>query len=424
MSDILIMNIFETFVGLKEGGSISLLERVIQASLKMKIKEERNLKTTLLILIRDYKPSMVPLNEHIKVFHEIIKDIWKAIKKPEGEETRNWSDYFDLVIVGIRDILPKGVIEQERLKEIKDLFHNKDDENYLFNEKKRKCKEFLMGELEELFPKVWAEICLNRDLDILSQRESIAIIRCDNVRIEIMEKVDEELETLEQKVLKDIGYLERVKGEVEIIKEKAIKAFMERAPHYLENIHAMKLEELKEGIGEKEKYVDLLVEKKRFEIYQKEELSKVSKKLEKMRDEIKKGKNSVEEMEKVQAALLEKHKNMLAKLKEETDARIKKEEALKNQTNMKYEETIKKQKAINAQKEGLLKLKQEEEKMALEMKKNEEALKAQKEREIILLENEIKLEEERKKKEKAALEAERAAEEARRKRRKGWCNIW
>jgi hypothetical protein len=198
MSDVLIINIFETSVGLNNGGSIPLLERVLETSLKMKIKEDMNAKTTLLVLIRDYKPKIIPMEAHKKTLIEIINNIWENIQKPKEKVNEVWRNYFHLVVHGVSDIVPEGKVEREKLSEVFRLFQDKNYENYLFAGKKGASKEFLMEELTTLIPNVWSDICLNKDLDILSQRESIALIRCDNLRKEILDTFVEKAKQMEE----------------------------------------------------------------------------------------------------------------------------------------------------------------------------------------------------------------------------------
>jgi hypothetical protein len=412
MSDVLIINLFESSIGLNNGGSIPLLERVMEASLMMKIREDKGIRTTLLVLIRDYKPKMVPLEEHRRTINEIINNIWEYIQKPKGEENRHWEEYFELIVYGLKDIIPDEHIEEERIQEVKNIFHDKNSKDYLFRNKENRLKGFLMKELEELVPRVWSEICLNKSLDVMSQREYIVYKRCDDVKKEIAESAKEKISKFVNEVKEKKKNSKEVIEELKRFEKEWIKEFEEKAPHYLEHVYNSKLEELKREIEENYAILNVTIESVEFEIKAKNELTEKSREQKKLRDEVSKKVAEISEMGKVMKNKENEHEKTMAELKKQTEDRIKAEKDARDKDRKSHELILKQQEILREKEKKELETNHKADMNAAEINKQKEIFEIEKKHTAEKEEQLKKTQEQIQGLEKRVIEAENARRQA------------
>jgi hypothetical protein len=378
----------------------------MEASLMMKIREDKGIRTTLLVLIRDYKPWMVPLEKRIETINEIINNIWKNIQKPKGEENRDWKEYFELGVYGVKNLIPDGEIEEERVQEIKKIFHDKNSKDYLFRNKENRLKGFVMNELEELVPRVWSEICLNKSLDILSQREYIVHKRCDDIKKEVAESVKEKISKLANEVKEKKKQPEVAIKKLKIFEKEWIKEFEEKVPHYLENIYNSELEDLKKEI--KENYAILYVTVD-YEIKVKNELTEKRRVQKKLRDEVSKKNAQISKTMKELENKENAHEKTTKELKKETEGRIKAEKHAKDAKTKerKSHEQIVEQREILSEKEKMeLEMKHKADMDAAEINEQKEIIEMEKKRTAELEEQLKKTQEQMLELEKKVIEAE------------------
>jgi myosin heavy subunit len=423
MSDVLIINLFEQSIGLNNAGSIPLLQRVMEASLMMKTRKE-NVRTTLLVLIRDYKPKMIPLEKHIETINEIINDIWESIQKPKGEENLHWQDCFELVVHGIADIIPEEEIEEERVQDVKNIFHQKNHRDYLFRNKKDRLKGFLMKELDELIPQIWSEICLNKNLDIISQREFIFHKRCDDVKKEVLESVKSKITKLEKEVKEKKKNMKELTQDLKRLEKEWIEEFEEKAPHYLEKVYNNKLEELKKEINENFSILYVIAELVQLEIKVKGELSRKSIELKELQDRLSKKHGEILEMVEKMKNKEKEYEKIKEELKKETEERIKAEIEARNQQRKTHEQILQQQEILAEKERNELKKKHEAEMSAMEMRKQEEMMEIERKHTAEMEEEVKETQKQIGELERRIIEAERARIEAeKRNRRRGFWGV-
>jgi hypothetical protein len=239
----LIINVTENTVNLHKAGCIALLERVLEASLKINIKN--NPRTILFFLIRYYKETGTPLRTHEDYFRSKMEDFWKKIKKPVGEEMHHWSVRFDVMVYGIPDLSPEGFIDREYLMDLPKFFFDENYNNFLFKNNNGRGKNLEMWELNTLIPQIWNNIINNKDLNMLSERESLSLHRCDEIRKELLEKMKIDLGIIKDDILRTEKIPDDINERINKIENSIIKEFEERAPHLIRNIYEDKLSELK-----------------------------------------------------------------------------------------------------------------------------------------------------------------------------------
>ncbi|KAG5523359.1 hypothetical protein RHGRI_035245 [Rhododendron griersonianum] len=109
VSDIVLINMFYTSVGLDNGASKPLLKHVFQGVLRLPTKPR---KTTLMFVIRDIIET-TDLETSKPILGEDIQKIWDSIPKPEHHKRTPLSTFFNIEIVG----LPNFKERKEQFKE-------------------------------------------------------------------------------------------------------------------------------------------------------------------------------------------------------------------------------------------------------------------------------------------------------------------
>ncbi|RCK63968.1 Protein SEY1 [Candida viswanathii] len=98
-SEILIINIWETQVGLYQGANMGLLKTVFEVNLslfgKSKLEKTDDHKVLLLIVIRDHV-GVTPVESLAKTFTLDLISMWSNLAKPAELEHLEFSDFFDV----------------------------------------------------------------------------------------------------------------------------------------------------------------------------------------------------------------------------------------------------------------------------------------------------------------------------------------
>jgi hypothetical protein len=250
------------------------------------------------------------------------------------------------VVYGLPDLAPEGVALKERLGDFPKLFFDPTHKDFLFNFQDGRGKGLIVGELKDLIPKLWSNIDANHDLDMLSQHESIALNRCDEVKTKVWKSLCKQYEKLRDKILQTNKIPFNFNETMKEIEDTGIEEFKTNAPQYLPSIYESKLMELKEYISSScsdveaiklhiEKEIEATIKKEKAEA----EVQKVEHTLKDQQEFIKK-------LLEIQDRAEENHRKSLADIKEQTEARIKAEEKLTVEMRKTSEERIKAEKLL------------------------------------------------------------------------------
>lgn len=209
LAEVLIVNIWTQDVGRFNAANLSLLKTVLEQDLQLfsggatdqkasGAGRPRTHKTRLLFVLRDYYAVSVggtSLERLEAVLRTDVNNIWNSISKPESAVGTDVTDFFDLDFFA----LPHKVLMPEPFMnaglELKRRFHS----NELF------LKEYNRGVAADGFAayaeSVWDTIRANKELDIPSQKEMLAHVRCEQIAREVVDEVDEALVPVRQSLL-------------------------------------------------------------------------------------------------------------------------------------------------------------------------------------------------------------------------------
>ncbi|EFQ29968.1 root hair defective 3 GTP-binding protein [Colletotrichum graminicola] len=259
-SEVLIVNLWETQVGLYNGANMGLLKTVFEVNLQLFLKDKQSsLRSLLFFVIRDHLGT-TPLANLRNTLVQDLSKIWSSISKPQGLENSRIEDYFDFAFAA----LPHKILQADKFTaEIQNLGRR-------FTAGHRtpgaSTQEFEGGvflpEYHRRIPAdgfsiyaegIWDQIVNNKDLDLPTQQELLAQFRCDEISREVLIGFDNAIVPLEENqseaarsgkptVLADLGNTGRDS------RQKCLKAFEVQASRYHKGVYARKRQDLEAKI--------------------------------------------------------------------------------------------------------------------------------------------------------------------------------
>ncbi|KAK1987874.1 root hair defective 3 GTP-binding protein [Colletotrichum cereale] len=259
-SEVLIVNLWETQVGLYNGANMGLLKTVFEVNLQLFLKDKQSsLRSLLFFVIRDHLGT-TPLANLRNTLVQDLSKIWSSISKPQGLENSRIEDYFDFAFAA----LPHKILQADKFTtEIQNLGRR-------FTVGHRtgaaSSQEFdggvFLPEYHRRIPAdgfsiyaegIWDQIVNNKDLDLPTQQELLAQFRCDEISREVLIGFDNAIVPLEENqseaarsgkptVLADLGKTGRDS------REKCLKAFEVQASRYHKGVYARKRQDLEAKI--------------------------------------------------------------------------------------------------------------------------------------------------------------------------------
>ncbi|PIA15728.1 root hair defective 3 GTP-binding protein [Coemansia reversa NRRL 1564] len=235
MAEVLLVNMWETMVGLYNGANMGLLKTVMEVNLQL-FGGGREGKTLIYFVIRDHV-SPTPLENLAKTLCKDMERIWAELSKPSGLETAELSDYFDLKFVS----LPHKLLQPEEFEEaaigLRRQFTDKDSKDYVFRPAYK--RQVPADGFAHYAQAVWEKVVSNKDLDLPTQQELLAQYRCDEIAAAALEPFRAALEPLRPRVR--AGEIVDALGSVGgAARSQAIKEFDEQAARYHAAVYAKK----------------------------------------------------------------------------------------------------------------------------------------------------------------------------------------
>ncbi|GIQ88126.1 plant root hair defective 3 protein, partial [Kipferlia bialata] len=202
LSECVIVNMWANDIGRHDASNYSLLRTVFDVHLQL--FAHQNTKTLMLFVIRDFDSDAMPLETVVQTLTEDLEKIWASISKPEDYAAAQLSDFFDLDFTSLPHIndsfdldftsLPlikyEAQMFDEQVLALRDRFTDKDHSQYIFKEEYSASRSVPVDGLSLYASGIWDVIQDNKDLDIPSQQEMLASLRCDELATECKELID------------------------------------------------------------------------------------------------------------------------------------------------------------------------------------------------------------------------------------------
>ncbi|KAJ3033374.1 Dynamin-like GTPase that mediates homotypic ER fusion [Rhizophlyctis rosea] len=239
ISEVLIVNMWETMVGLYNGANMGLLKTVFEVNLQL-FQKHGSPKTCLFFVIRDFT-EQTPLENLGATLIKDLERIWAGLVKPAGKEDSLISDYFDFDFAA----LPHKVYAQTQFNEKTDAlrkrFVNKSDTKFAF--KPNYHKHIPADGFPKFAESIWEKIVTNRDLDLPTQQQLLAQFRCDEIARGVFESFSEAVKGYSSQ-LKAGRVLETFGSEIQDITQTALKTFDQDASRYHKEVYQTQRKEL------------------------------------------------------------------------------------------------------------------------------------------------------------------------------------
>lgn len=228
-SEVLIINIWETQIGLYQGANMGLLKTVFEVNLslfgKNKLKNKSdNHKVLLLFVIRDHIGVTPVENLATTVTTDLVK-MWDGLNKPAELDVFKFDDFFDVKFHALGHKILQAEKFDEDVRLLGDKLLDKSNPDYCW--KPNYHHDLPIDGWTMYANNCWEQIDSNKDLDLPTQQILVAKFKCDeivsNLYEEFLVKYQELLvkpelsleKSCDEDSFKDIGLLMRdLKGEV------------------------------------------------------------------------------------------------------------------------------------------------------------------------------------------------------------------
>lgn len=194
-SEVLIVNIWETQVGLYQGANMGLLKTVFEVNLSLfgsaKLNNPRNNhKLLILIVIRDHI-GVTPLLNLLTTLKTDLVKMWDNLNKPAELEHFTFDDFFDLDFHALHH---KVLQANEFQLDVKDLGERFAAEDAIF---KPEYHHNIPIEGWTMYAEsCWEQINTNKDLDLPTQQILVAKFKCDEILQAVFEEFLEKYESI------------------------------------------------------------------------------------------------------------------------------------------------------------------------------------------------------------------------------------
>lgn len=241
MSEVLIVNMWHQDIGRYNASNYSLLKTVYELNLQLFAKS-RQTKTLLLFVIRDFfgNSSLDTLKNQIT---KDIDKIWSQLMKPDEFKDSLVTDFFDFDFI----TFPHYVLQRDnfdkKLDSLRERFIDEKVNNYLFEKKYKKSVP--IDGFNHYANNIWKTIQENKDLDIPSQQEMLALFRCGEISKEVLISFEEDVakyqKTIDEKlIVKHLGQLSK-----DLVSE-VLKKFTNETKLYSPKVVDIKIKELED----------------------------------------------------------------------------------------------------------------------------------------------------------------------------------
>lgn len=181
ISEVLLVNMWFQDIGRYNASNYALLKTVFELNLQL-FQKNKTGKTLLLFTIRDHD-DRTPMDALEDQLMKDIQNIWNSLIRPDEFKSSLVSDFFDFEFVG----LPHKVYREkdffEEVDKLRDRFVNPSNNKYLFQAKYK--KNVPIDGFQFYASSIWETILKNKDLDLPTQKEMLAMYRCGAISNEV-----------------------------------------------------------------------------------------------------------------------------------------------------------------------------------------------------------------------------------------------
>lgn len=250
LSEILIINMWTTDVGLHDGANYGLLKIVFELNLQLFQAASNGNKTLLLFLFRDHTlpedEEHTPLDYFVNVITEDMAKIWASISKPEQHSSSKVTDFFEFRFVSLPHKVHKSKEFKKQVTELKHRFLDPSHPDRLLS--KNYKKDIPADGFAKYAENIWGVIQENKDLNIPTQKEMLSMFRCEQMATTAYENFLTQLASLTQ-TLERGTLIQTFGARVSAMVEAAYEEYDPGAKRYVASVATAKRVELTEKMA-------------------------------------------------------------------------------------------------------------------------------------------------------------------------------
>ncbi|KKA26668.1 hypothetical protein TD95_001627, partial [Thielaviopsis punctulata] len=260
-SEVLLVNLWETQVGLYQGANMGLLKTVFEVNMQLFLKDKKSTTRSLLFFVlRDHLGTTPLVNLQNTLIQDMTK-IWTSIAKPPGLENSRIEDYFDFGFAALphKILQPdKFVVEIDKLRTRFSAGHRPDSatgvdaiEGGIFLPEYH--RRIPADGVSVYAQGIWDQIVDNKDLDLPTQQELLAQFRCDEISREVLIDFEASIAPLEEQQAQAVRLgqsivLENLGEHGSNARQKCIASFEVQASRYHKGVYTRKRQEMEAKI--------------------------------------------------------------------------------------------------------------------------------------------------------------------------------
>ncbi|BAM81250.1 hypothetical protein, conserved [Cyanidioschyzon merolae strain 10D] len=182
LAQVLIINVWAQDIGRYNAANLALLRTVFEQDVALFHREAH--RTRLLFVLRDHVNTPLALLE--KTLLEDLERIWDSINKPSSVEGASLSTFFDVECTSLpHKELASGAFEQAAA-DLRDRFYK--GASGIFHESYH--RGIAADGFAVFCQQIWQVVRENRELDIPTEKEALARIRCEEIAQEAASTFD------------------------------------------------------------------------------------------------------------------------------------------------------------------------------------------------------------------------------------------
>eukprot|EP01102_Stenamoeba_stenopodia_P014022 TRINITY_DN461_c0_g1_i1.p1 TRINITY_DN461_c0_g1~~TRINITY_DN461_c0_g1_i1.p1 ORF type:complete len:809 (-),score=280.41 TRINITY_DN461_c0_g1_i1:132-2558(-) len=198
LAEILIVNLWHTDIGRYNAANYSLLKNVFELNLQLFARSRKG-KTLMLFVIRDHVAT--PLDKLEALIRQDMVKIWGQLQKPNELAEAQIEEFFDFAFKALphKEFQPENFVTE--VGHLKERFNNPSTPNYLW--KSNYTTDIPADGWAAYANSVWETIKSNKDLDLPTQKEMLAMYRCDEIIEQALQAFNVKLEPLRRELSKN-----------------------------------------------------------------------------------------------------------------------------------------------------------------------------------------------------------------------------
>eukprot|EP01099_Mayorella_cantabrigiensis_P004283 TRINITY_DN3211_c0_g2_i6.p1 TRINITY_DN3211_c0_g2~~TRINITY_DN3211_c0_g2_i6.p1 ORF type:complete len:630 (+),score=149.63 TRINITY_DN3211_c0_g2_i6:486-2375(+) len=240
------INLWASDIGRWDAANYSLLKNVFELNLQLFQRSKKN-KTLLFFVIRDHfydvkRRTGTPIELLTPTIQKDLEKIWTDIIKPDDFKESKVQDFFDFDFTGLPHKLHAPDEFETKVNLLKTRFFISDQHDYLLDKKYK--GEVPSDALPTYIARVWQTIKENKDLDLPSERQMVAVFRCSQIMEAILAKFNEQLKPLRKTLREENKEVQNFAAEATRLMKDAIDQYNTESMYYEPSVSEQKRQSL------------------------------------------------------------------------------------------------------------------------------------------------------------------------------------